>query len=546
MKNKSKKIVILLVGVLIVNLIASVIYKRFDVTKDKRYSLTAATKNMISSLSDVVTIKVFLEGDFPAEFKRLQTETKLYLEELKAVNKNIHFQFINPKKRTQQLIKKGFTPSNLQIQENGKLSEIIIFPWAEVSYKNKTQKVNLLKDIFANNQNEQLESSIQNLEYAFANAIHKLSTKKSKKIAVLRGNGELKDIYLTSFLLQLKEYYKIAPFTLDSVSKSPLKTLQQLQNFDLVLIAKPTQSFSEKEKYTIDQYIMNGGKTLWAIDKVQAELDSMLTTGEALAYKRNLNLTDLLFNYGVRINPNLVADLYSSKIPLAVGKIGNQTQFSTFLWEYHPVLHAKNKHPITNNIEAVNVRFANGIDTLKNKIKKTVLLQSSPLSKTVGVPRIVSFKNIGKKPKISTYKKGNIPVAVLLKGSFTSAYSGRVKPFKATTNKEKSVTNEMIIISDGDIIANEISKGKPLGLGVNKWTNFNYGNKDFLLNSINYLLDDSGLINIRSKTITLNFLNKQKAFSEAKKWQSINIIFPLVILLLAGLLFSYVRKKKYS
>lgn len=546
MKNNIKKITSILVVVIVANLIANLIYKRFDLTQDKRYSLSNATKKNIKNIADIVTINVFLEGDFPAEFKRLQTETKLHLEELKSFNKNIHFKFINPKNKETQLIQKGFKPSNLTIEENGKLSEIIIFPWAEVTYKNKTEKINLLKDIFSNSQNKQLESSIQNLEYAFANAIHKVSTARKKKIAVLKGNGELEDIYLTSLLLQLKQYYKIAPFTLDSVATQPQKTALQLQQFDLILIAKPTKAFSEKQKYTLDQYIINGGKSIWAIDKVQAELDSMLNTGETLAYQRKLNLTDLLFNYGVRIKPNLIADLYSSKIPLAVGNIGNKTQFSTFFWEYHPVLHSKNNHAINKHIEAVNIKFASPLDTLKNNIKKTILLQSSSLSKTVGTPTILSFKNIGKKPNTKQYNKGNIPVAVLLEGNFTSAYQNRVKPFKFSNHKNSSTFNQMIIISDGDIVANSVAKGQPTELGVNKWTNFRYGNKEFLLNCVNYLLDDSGLINIRNKTVKINFLNKQKAYTEAKKWQFINLILPLLILLLFGIFFYFFKQKKYN
>ena len=242
--------------------------------------------------------------------------------------------------------------------------------------------MSLLKDVFSNSQDQQLESSIQNSEFAFANAIHKVTSEKSKKIAVLRGNGELDDVYVADFLRKLGEYYFLAPFTLDSVAVQPQKTLAQISTFDLAIIAKPTEKFTEAEKFTMDQFVMNGGKTLWLIDNVQAELDSLMQTGEALAYPRDLGLTDLFFNYGIRINPDLVADLYSSEIPLATGNIGNQTQFNQFLWEYFPLVNSINNHPINNNIEAVNLKFANSIDTLKNNIQKTILLHSSPLSKS--------------------------------------------------------------------------------------------------------------------------------------------------------------------
>ncbi|MFZ2432051.1 MAG: gliding motility-associated ABC transporter substrate-binding protein GldG [Lutibacter sp.] len=546
MKNKYSKITVLLVGLILLNIIGSKIYKRFDLTEDNRYTLSKATEKIVENVKEITTITVYLKGEFPAEFKRLQTETKLHLEELKARNKNIQFRFVNPTEIAQKLIESGLEPSRLQIQENGKLSEIIMFPWAVVSHKNETENVPLLKDVFSNSQDQQLESSIQNLEFAFANAIHKITTEKSKKIAVLRGNGELNDIYIADFLRKLGEYYFLAPFTLDSVAFQPQKTFEQISEFDLAIIAKPTEKFTEAEKFTLDQFVMNGGKTLWLIDNVQAELDSLMQTGETLAYPRNLGLTDLFFNYGIRINTDLITDLYSSEIPLATGNIGNQTQFSQFLWVYFPLVNSQNNHPINNNIEAVNLKFANSIDLLDNNIQKTILLQSSPLSKSVGTPSIISLRTITQKRNEAEYNKGNKPISVLLEGKFKSAYFERIKPFKIAAPKENGVENKMLVIADGDVIANEISKGQPLELGLNKWTNQRYGNKEFLLNAVNYLLDDTGLINIRSKKVKIDFLDKEIAFAEATKWQLINILFPLIILAFFGFIFNYFRKKKYQ
>lgn len=546
MSSKISKIILFLAGLLIINIIGNKVYKRFDLTEDNRYSLSQTTINIANKIEDIILIKVYLQGDFPAEFKRLQTETKLHLEELKAINNKIQYKFINPSEIAEELIESGLEPSNLQVQEDGKTSEIVLFPWAVVNAGNKTEKVPLLKDIFSNSQDEQLESSIQNLEYAFANAIHKVTSKKSKKIAIIRGNGELSDIYITDFLRKLNEYYLLAEFTLDSVHSQPQKTLFDVTKFDLAIIAKPTEKFSEQEKFTFDQFIMNGGKSLWMIDNVQAELDSMQQTGETLAYPRDLNLTDFFFNYGVRINQDLISDLYCSQIPLATGNLGNQTQFSSFPWPYFPLLNSTNNHAINNNIEAVNLKFANSIDTLKNSIKKSILLQSSPLSKTEGTPSIIALTSISETQKKETYNNGNKPVAILLEGKFKSAYNGRVKPFKTLKPIEIGVENKMIVISDGDIIANEISRGQPLELGVNKWTNQRYGNKEFLLNSVNYLLDDIGLLDVRSKKVKINFLDKQKAYEESKKWQLINIVFPLILLNIFGVLFNFYRKKKYQ
>lgn len=546
MKNKYSKIAVFLLGIILVNYIGSKVYKRFDLTEDKRYTLSKTTESIIANVDEIIIVKVYLEGDFPAEFKRLQIETKLHLEELKNRNKNIQFRFINPIDNTQELIGKGLEPSRLQVEENGKLSEIILFPFAEIIYKNKTEYVSLLKDIFSSSQDEQLESSVQNLEYSFANAIHKVTTIKSKKIAVLRGKGTLDDIYLFDFLKKLGEYYYLAPFTLDSIAKQPQKTVNQLADYDLAIIAKPTEKFTEEEKYALDQYVMQGGKTLWMLDNVHAELDSLMQTGESLVYPRDLGLTDLFFNYGVRINPDLVSDLYSSQITLATGNIGNKTQFNNFQWNYFPLANSLNNHPINNHIAPVNFKFPNSIDTLKNNISKTVLLQSSPLSKVVGTPTIISLKSISQKPDPVNFSNGNKPLAVLLEGTFKSAYNNRIKPFYLNNYKEIGVNNKMIVISDGDLIANEIVKGQPIELGVHKFTNQRFGNKEFLLNSVNYLLDDTGLINLRSKNVKIAFLNKQKSYEEALKWELINILFPLVILGVFGLTFNYFRKKKYS
>lgn len=546
MQNKYSKIVFIVIGLFLLNFVSYKLYKRFDLTEDHRYTLSETTVHIVENIEEPILIKIYLEGDFPAEFKRLQIETKLHLEELKAINKNIQFRFVNPKDIAQDLIEKGLEPSRLQVQENGKLSELVIFPWAVVQYKNKTESISLLKDIFANSQDEQLESSIQNLEYAFTDAIHKLTSKKEKKIAILKGNGELDDIYIADFLRKLNEYYRLAPFTLDSVAKQPQKTYNELAKFDLIIISKPTEQFSEEEKYTLDQYTMNGGKSLWLIDNVQAELDSLMQTGESLAYPRDLNLTDLFFNYGVRINFDLVNDVYSSKIPLATGNVGNQTQFNSFNWNYYPLVNSTNNHPINTNIEAVNLKFTNSIDTLKNNIKKTVLLQSSAVSKSLGTPNIIALKSIAEKINPSEYENGHIPTAILLEGNFKSGYAGRTKPFPISNSKEKSNHTKMIVVADGDIIANAISKGQPLELGVDKWSNQRYGNKEFLLNSVNYLLDDIGLINIRAKNIKINFLDKEKAFNEAKTWQLINILFPLLLLTVFGIIFNYLRKKKYQ
>ena len=546
MKRTGIHIVLVFIALVAINFVASKLYKRFDLTSDKRYTLSKTTENILNNLQETTFVNVYLEGDFPAEFKRLQIETKQHLEELSAINSNIKFRFIDPIDDAESLIKEGLEPSRLSVQEGGKVSEAVIFPWATIEYKDKKENISLLASQTTGSQEEQLQNSIQNLEYAFSDAIHKVTSETKQKIAILKGNGELEDIYLAGFLLKLRQYYTLAPFTLDSVNVHPQKTLEQLTGYDLTIIAKPTEKFSEAEKFTLDQYITNGGKTLWLIDNVTAELDSLMQSGQSVVLNKDLNLTDQLFSYGVRINYTIVRDAYSSMIRLASGNVGDKAQYQDFLWPYYPLVTSQNNHPITKNIDRVNLKFANSIDTLKNGIKKTVLLQSSEVSKAVGTPFIISLEEVAKKPSQEDYNIGNQILGVLLEGAFTSAYNNRVKPFETPIYKEKSSDSKMIVIADGDVIANEIYQGQPLQLGVDKWTNIRYGNADFLMNAINYMLDDTGLLQLRSKTIHLKFLDKQKAYNERTFWQTINVAIPLALLAIFGIIYTFIRKRKYS
>ena len=546
MNKKIKNIVILSIGLILLNVINQSFYTRLDLTSDKRYTLSKTTKDIVSKVDKFLFVTVYLEGDFPSEFKRLQRETRQYLEELALENSNIKINFEAPDKQREALIKRGMMPSQLTVEEDGKLSEAIIFPWAEVSFGKRSKVVSLLPNAIVASQDEQLEKAIENLEYSFSNAINSITQKQQKRIAVLTGNGELQDIYQYSFLSEVSKKYRLAKFTLDSVATNPQQTLQDLTSFDLAIIAKPTQKFTSKEKFTIDQYIVNGGKTLWMLDYVQADQDSLFANGKMLAYPRDLNLTDLLFSYGIRINTTLIKDLYAAQIPVATGKVGNQTQFKNLEWFYHPLVGGNPKHTITKNVSPVRLQFANQIDTLKNNIKKTPLLVSSLLSQKIGTPSFIELQSIADEVVENDYKNGNQLFAVLLEGNFISAYKNRVKPYESSLYKEKATNNKMVIISDGDVSKNQILKGEPFDLNRDKWTNQQFGNKDFLINSIDYLLDDSGLIQLRNKTLTIKTLDKQKAFKERTFWQLLNVVLPLLILLSFGFVFNYWRKKKYN
>ena len=551
MNKKIKNIAFLALGLLILNFANQSFYKRFDLTADKRYTLSKTTKNIVSKIDKNLSITIYLEGDFPSEFIRLQAETRQYLEELSAENSKIKIGFQNPDNQREKLIKKGMIPSKLTVEENGKLSEAIIFPWAEISYEKKSQIISLLPSAIVASQEEQLQKAIENLEYSFSNALNTILLRKQKSVGVITGNGELQDMYQYSFLSEVAKKYRLAKFTLDSVASNPQQTLEDLTSLDLAIIAKPTQKFTEHEKFTIDQFIANDGKTLWMIDNVQADQDSLFTNGKMLAYPRDLNLTDLLFAYGVRINTTLIKDLYAAKISLATGKIGNQTQFQNLEWFFHPLVSGNPNHAITKNIAPIRLQFANPIDTLKNNIKKTPLLRSSLLTQKIGTPGFIELQSIADEIVETDYNKGNQLFAVLLEGAFNSAYKNRIQPFKTPLYKENSNNNKMVVISDGDIGKNQIlkddtSKIQPLDLNRDKWTYQQFGNKDFLLNVVDYLLDDVGLIELRNKTLKINILDKQKAFKERLYWQFINVIFPLIFLLFFGILFSFLRKRKYA
>jgi ABC-2 type transport system permease protein len=546
MNKKIKNTSILLIGLVLLNIVNQSFYKRFDLTKDQRYTLSETTKTIVQRIAQPLFIKVYLEGDFPSEFKRLQVETLQYLEELAAENSDIIIQFVNPDLQRESLIKRGMLPSQLTVEEDGKLSEAIIFPWAEIKYRNKSTLVSLLPTTIVSSQEEQMQKAVENLEYSFTYAMHSILTEAQQKIALLSGNGELEDIYLYSFLSEVAKKHKLAKFTLDSVAKNPKQTLKELTEFDMAIIAKPTTEFSAAEKFTLDQFITNGGKTLWMIDNIIADQDSLFNGGKMLAYPRNLDLTDLLFSYGVRINTTLVKDLYAAKIPVATGMVGNQTQFKNLEWFFHPLAGGNPNHPITKNILPVRFQFTNQIDTLKNNIKKTPLLVSSVLTQKFGTPNFISLQSIADEPIEEDYRDGNQLLAVLLEGDFNSAYRNRVQPFKTAIYKANANGNKMIVIADGDVGRNQILKNKPFDLSRDKWTNEQFGNKDFLLNAVDYLLDDVGLMKLRNKSLQIPILDKQKAFKERRYWQFINLGIPLLMLLVFGIGFHGLRKRKYQ
>lgn len=540
-------------ALLVINFIGTKVYKRFDLTQDHRYTLSESALNTVKNVDSPLIIDVFLDGDFPSEYRRLQTETRQLLEEFTLSNSEVKFNFINPLEdantkdaNIQQLVERGLEPLQLSVNESGKSSVEIIFPWALASYKDQTVKIALIKNTIGATPDETVTNSVQNLEYAFAEGFKKLVTPKSKKIAILKGNGELGDGYIYDFVSTIREHYFMAPFTLDSVADNAQGTLKSLLNYDLIIIAKPTEPFTEDEKLVLDQYTMHGGKSLWLTESIVMDQDSLYNdAGRAVAIMRDLNLNDFFFKYGIRINPVMVNDLYSAPIWLAIGE-GSQAQFQPVQWQYSPLAGTNPNHPITSNINLVKFDFASQIDTLKNSVDKTILLRSSDLTKLDGVPKEISLDMVMQEPKPETYTKGPQSLAILLEGEFTSVYNNRIKPFEVAEIKNTSIPTKMIVIADGDVIKNEMVKGKPQELGFDRWSGRSFGNKEFLENAVNYLLNDDGLINIRSKEVVIPFLDAQKVADEKTKWQFINIALPLVFLGVFGMVFNYFRKKRYA
>lgn len=589
-----RKLAITIAVLILINVVSHFVFKRFDLTQDKRYTLSETSFAILEDVKQPMHIDIFLEGDFPGEFRKLQTETRQLLEEFKAYNPNVTFRFFNPldaseeaandkrdliftifkmdnpirspkeKDEIEKSIKaitdldkalldsftgSGMMPARVTVSDKGKQSEAIVFPWAIASYEGRSVRIPLLKNMMGASTAEKVVGSVQHLEYAFANGFNTIAREKEKKVAVIKGNGELPDLLMADFIKQVRENYYIGTYTLDSVAKDPVRALDYLKKYDLAVIVKPTETFSEQEKQVLDQFVVNGGKSLWLIDEVTAEMDSLMNSrGNTLAFPKNLNLTDLFFKYGVRINPNLVKDLQNAPIALASGQEGSATQYMQYPWFYAPLVYPSGNNPIVSNLDAVRFDFASGIDVLQNDLKKTVLLQSSKTSKVIGTPVEVRLDMVEERPDIAQFKgTGDIPLAVLLEGKFTSVYKNRVLPFDQKDFSSDGKDNKMIVISDGDVIRNQLDKDfRPMELGYDKWTGNLYGNKEFIMNCVNYLLDDKGLINLRNKEIKLPILDQQKVYDTYERSQFITVGAPLVILAVFGLVFTFLRRRRYA
>ncbi len=550
--NKKNLLYILLVLVLLMGSFG-LFSKRFDLTQEKRYTLSPSTIKVLQSVKKPLTFDVYLEGDFPASFRQLQNETRFMLEEFRKVNPKIDYKFIDPIKTKiskDTLAAMGITPSILPDMKEGKISEIVIFPFAAMKYGSEGTSIPLIIDQTGIEASEQLSKSIENLEYNFISNIKSITADRKKNIGILINQDELRPEEFQGFMEMALENYNAGPVIPKNQTELTYDDVPQLEHMDALVIAKPRKAFTENEKVILDQYIMNGGKTLWMIDAVNAEMDTLFNAKKIMAYPLETNLTDFFFNYGIRLNSGLVKDLKKSAlIRIVSGEVAGNPQYSSFLWPYFPLGIAEDKNPITKNINPVKFEFPTSIDTLGRKnIKTKVLFESSERTNIKQVPDFVALAEIVRADSLSQSEQPTQPkiFAVSLEGKFNSAYANRSEKNKYPNFKAQSPENKMIVIADGDVGRNQIFKGNPLPLGEDLLTKQSYGNEQFLRNALDFLLDDSNLMDLRNRNIEARLLDRQRIDEEKTYWQWINLVLPLGIIGLLGGFAYWWRKRKFQ
>lgn len=542
-------------GILIaVNYIAGVKFARIDLTTDKRFTLSESTKSLAKNLKDIVYIKVYLEGEFSPGLTQLQTATRELLDELNVISDgNVQYEFIDPsgnpdeKERNKlysQLYQKGIQPTTIEERNKDGINRQYIFPGALVSYSNQEIGVQLLKDQIGAPSHVMLNNSIRNLEFEFSNAIRKATNPLKPAIAFLEGHGELNEMQIADFASSLVNSYDLQRVRIDG-------KLGSLDKFKALIIAKPDSAFDDKDKFILDQYIMKGGRVLWLIDVMDVTMDSLANSGETIALARDLRLDDMLFKYGVRINYDLVQDMIASMIPVVTGYTGNQPKQQLMPWYYFPVVSPSESHPVSTNLNAVKTQFASSMDTLRNEgVRKAILLSTSRYSKVVPAPVRVSLGIMQFKPDPKMFPLSNIPLGVLLEGNFTSVYKNRVPPEIANDEnigfRDSGSFSKMVVISDGDLIRNDIQRGQPSPLGADRYTGMTYGNKAFLLNVMDYLCDESGLIALRNKENKMRMLDPAIIEEKASAISLINTIVPSALIIFFGIIKFWLRKRKYA
>ena len=552
----------LVVGLVVINYLASVVHQRFDLTQEKRYSLSKPTKDLLSNLNEPVRVEVFLKGEFPAGFRKLTNSVEEFLQECKEYSHgNVQYVFTDPLKGLSDSVMQRLIDSvhyfydipALTLQAPAKAgdeqTQKVVLPGAVIHYRDTTIGVNLLKgERSFGTQPEQLAALYNNveasMEYKFASGIQKITSTKKPTVGYALGHGEGWGFNVDDMVRTL-----IKDYAFDTVN---IKQSQVIPQYDALVIAKPTQSFSDVDKIKIDQYVMHGGKIFWMVDNMYAEFDSLYKSQGFIAFDRGLNLEDLLFTYGVRINQNLLQDMQCDKLPQVSS---NSQQQRLVDWPFFPLLNGSD-HPITKNLDPVRAMFPTTIDTVEaNGIKKTFLLQSSSNARVLEAPAKVDFTFLQIAPDVKEFQRKNVPVGVLLEGTFHSLYANRISKamqdsmaaMNYTTLRNSDAANKMIVVADGDIAMNQYSSTLgPLPMGMNAFTRYTYANKDFFTNCMDYLVNPSDILQTRSKEFTLRLLDPKKAVDEKTKWQLINIALPIILIVLFGLLYQQMRRQRFA
>ncbi|HEX5651441.1 MAG TPA: gliding motility-associated ABC transporter substrate-binding protein GldG [Chitinophagaceae bacterium] len=551
-------LLLLLVGI---NFLASLFHARADLTKEKRYTLSAATSGMIANLDEAMQVDVFLKGEFPAGFRKLANSTGEFLQLLKDKNgSKIHYRFISPQDEMENgrlyedtLTALGATPINLTVQVKEGQENKRVYPVAWVKYKDRQALVNLYTGGRRMISAVEMNSAEALMEYQFAKTMDGLIRTDKPMIGYSIGNGEPTDARTFDLQQTLQKDYSLRILDINRQSYIP-------DTFKVLLVVKPSLQFTEDEKFKIDQYVMRGGKLLLFIDDLIAEQDSLRFKPEIVAYDRNLNLTDLLFRYGVRINPSLLMDLQCDFMPFVVGGDAQNPQYEFLHWNYYPLFESKGNHTINKNTGLIAGRFVNSLDTINTPgISKTVLLSSSANSRVISTPALISLNENRNAPEDERFKQKDIPVAILLEGKFTSLFRNRASATQIDSlasygvpYREISAENKMIVVGDGDMVMNDFSpKDGPLPMGLNFYTigsqyEYQFANRDFLQNCLEYLVNNPAIIQTRNKDIVLRLLDSQKVNEQKTTWQFINIALPVLLVILFGWVYQQIRKRKYA
>ena len=554
--------------VVFVNVIGYYVFGRLDLTSERRYTLSKSTKALLKKIDEPLLYRVYLEGDLPSDFKRLQNETKEMLNQFRAYNKNVQYEFVNPnsfedpKERQvfyQKLAQKGIQPTQIQVSTATGYTQQVLIPAADVIYRGEETSIQLLQSQKYVDQVQLLNNSIQSLEYVLSNAIRALSRGKRPTVAFLRGHGELELPNLSDMIGSLWEYYTLDTARMDgninsltARSLNPSDSTYSFRNkYDLIIVAKPTRPFSDQDLYILDQYVMYGGKLLWLVDPLDADMDSLEHAGQAVATRLPLNLDEMLFTYGVRINPDLVMDIRCRPVPMKVGMVGEHAQIQFQPWMYFPEIVPLSPHPIVRNLDLIKTDFVSSMDLIDNGVDKTVLLQTSEFSRVKNAPAIYDLNEAKVEPDRRLFNRQHIPVAVLMEGSFKSMFRNRLTPdfmdIPSMGYRETSDTTRMIVFSDGDIIKNRFNYQDATGypLGYDFYTETMYANKELLLNCVDYLVGEDGSIASRSRNIKIRKLNVMKVKEERTQYQLLNILLPVGIVVVAGVVIVLLRRRKY-